>query len=255
MFRFIPFVFVIFSLAGFNSSCSAKKTIYNENIPPIILWAWEREEDMRFIDSSRIGVGYLAQTLIPQTDEVLIKPRRQPLQINEDTYLIAVTRIETNKQMRPTYSTKQQSEIVELILKTLQKKSVKAIQIDFDVVVSERDFYRRLLNELRPKMEKDIPLTITALASYCVGDVWFGDLPIDESVPMIFRMGADAERVKNFISSGRDFNEPLCQTSYGFSLDEPMNIDLKANRRVYIFNNRSWKAEDLGKVYEIAQQK
>jgi hypothetical protein len=255
MFRFIPVVFAIFFFGACSVNNSTKKVVYNDKIPPIILWAWEREEDMRFVDSQKIGVGFLAQTLIPQNDEVLIKPRRQPLQVKEDTYLIAVTRIESSKQLRPTYSAKQQSELVELILKTLQKKNVKAIQIDFDVVVSEREFYRKLLNELRPKMDKDIPLTITALASYCVGDVWFGDLPIDESVPMIFRMGTDSERVKNFISSGRDFNEPLCQTSYGFSLDEPMNIDLKPNRRVYIFNNRSWKAEDLSKVYEIAQQK
>ena len=237
------------------SACQKKTAIYNDKIPPILLWAWEREEDLRFIDSEKIGVAFLAQTLILQGDDITLKPRRQPLQVNENTYLIAVTRIETNKQSRPNLSEKQMSDAIDLILKTLQKKNVKAIQIDFDVVVSERDFYRKLLTELRPKLDKQIPLTITALASFCIGDVWYGDLPVDEAVPMIFRMGADDEKVKNFLVSGKDFNEELCRTSYGLSLDEPINAQFKQNRRFYIFNNKSWKESDLKKIYEIAKQK
>jgi hypothetical protein len=236
-------------------SCQKKSIPYNQKIPPIMLWAWEREEDLRFINSDKVGVAFLAQTLVLQSDEVKFIPRRQPMQVNENTYLMAVTRIETNKSQKPTLSDAQKSEMINLILKTLQKKNVKSVQIDFDVIVQERDFYRKLLNELRPKIDKEIPLTITSLASFCIGDNWYGDLPIDEGVPMIFRMGVDSDKIKSYLISGKDFVNPYCKTSYGFSFDEPIKFDFKENRRFYFFNTRSWRPTDLEQIYEITKIK
>ena len=106
-------LFFCFSLI----SCQKKSITYNTQIPPTILWAWEREEDLRFLNSDKIGVAFHAQTIFLQGDEVILKPRRQPLQVNENTYLIAVTRIETSKQNRPTLSDKQLTEINRLVLK------------------------------------------------------------------------------------------------------------------------------------------
>jgi hypothetical protein len=223
-------------------------------LPSLILWAWETPENLKFINDEDVGVAFLSQTIILHQDDVELRPRRQTLEVNESTFLIAVTRIETDKTKRATLSDKQKSEIVELVLKTLTKKNVKAIQIDFDVVVSEREFYRSLLNELRPKLPKDVSLTITALASFCIGDNWFGDLPVDEAVPMIFRMGKDSETVRNYLTSGKDFNDTLCKNGYGLAFDEPLNIAFKPNRRFWYFHN-NWKKEDLEKINELSKQK
>jgi hypothetical protein len=86
---------------------------------------------------------------------------------------------------------------------------------------------------------------MTALASFCVGDRWLDALPVDEAVPMIFRMGADDRAIKNLLASGEDFNEPLCQRSYGIALDEPLEMKFKSDRRIYVFNDRSWSAGDI----------
>ncbi len=119
---------------------------------------------------------------------------------------------------------------------------------------SERDFYRALLHDVRAKLPDNLALSMTALASFCVGDRWLSDLPVDEAVPMIFRMGADDRTIKNFLSSGEDFREPLCQKSYGIAVDEPLDIQFKPGRRVYVFNHRSWKASDVTSLNErIAQ--
>lgn len=219
-------------------------------MPPKILWAWEREEDLRFLDANEFGVAFLAQTLILQTDEVIFRPRRQPLEVSPETYLIAVTRIETVKEhkQRPKFSDEQKKKVVSLIEKTLQLPRVRAVQIDFDVVVSERDFYRRLINDLRQKLPKEMPLTITSLASWCVGDAWFNDFKIDEAVPMAFQMGADDERIRSFLANENDWNEPLCLGSYGISIDEPLRINFKKNRRFYYFNQKPWKKSDLEKL-------
>ncbi len=237
-------LFFCFSLI----SCQKKSITYNTQIPPTILWAWEREEDLRFLNSDKIGVAFHAQTIFLQGDEVILKPRRQPLQVNENTYLIAVTRIETSKQNRPTLSDKQLTEINRLVLKTLQLKNIKSLQIDFDAVVSERIFYRKLLTDLRPQISKEIPLTITALGSWCMADNWFDDLPIDEAIPMLFDMGTEDKSVKIFLDSKKDWNEPLCQTSYGLSINQPLNFDFLPNRRFYYFTSSAWKPENLGQI-------
>src|SRR4030095_8793182 len=116
---------------------------------------------------------------------------------------------------------------VKLILRTLEPGRVSAIQIDFDALVSERDFYRALLQDLRAQLPNNVPLSMTALASFCIGDRWLDDLPVDEAVPMIFRMGADDRTVKNLLTSGEDFREPLCQKSYGIAVDEPLEIKFR----------------------------
>jgi hypothetical protein len=236
-------------------SCTPKVETRNRldeaQFPPVILWAWERPEDLKTVDPSRFAVAFLAQTIALKNDDVILSPRHQPLDVSPETKLMAVTRIESQKHTgeRAALSDSQRKKIVELVLRTMPLGNVSAIQIDFDATNSERDFYRALLHDLRAKLPDNIPLSITALASFCVGDRWLSDLPVDEAVPMIFRMGADDRSIKNFLS-GEDFREPLCQKSYGIAVDEPLDIHFKPGRRVYVFNHRSWKASDLTALNE-----
>ncbi len=238
-------------LATLYFGCAAKKpaaAVRDKNkLPPVILWAWERPEDLTFLDSQRIGVAFLAQTLILQSDEVVLRPRLQPLKVSPATKLIAVTRIESSKVTgaKADLSEAQEDKLAKLISKTLQLENVSAIQIDFDVTRSEREFYRRLLGRLRQSLPEHVPLTMTALASFCVGDRWLHDLPVDEAVPMIFRMGLDSENIKRFLAAGNDFHEPLCRRSYGIAVDEPLEMSLAEGRSLYIFNHKPWVAKDV----------
>lgn len=239
----------IFTLL-FLTSCSNRNEInpdLSNEMPAKILWAWERPEDLRFLEKDKFGVAFLAQTLTLLNEDVVFKPRRQPLEVSGGTYLIAVTRIETSKDQknRPKLSDEQTQKVVSLIKKTLSLPNVRALQIDFDVVVSEREFYRTVVNNLKKELPENTPLTITSLASWCVGDSWFNDFPIDEAVPMAFQMGADDERIRSFLSNGNDWREPLCRGSYGISIDEPLKISFKPNRRFYYFNPKPWKQSDL----------
>lgn len=237
----------------FVLSCKPKapRNRLDENhFPRLILWAWERPEDLKSIDPNRFAVAFLAETLVLKGSGVVVEPRRQPLDVSPRTKLIAVTRIESPKTNgeNATLSNAQRDKAVTLLLRTLQLRNVTGLQIDFDATVSERNFYRGLLYELRAKLPDNISLSITALASFCAGDRWLDDLPVDEAVPMIFRMGADDRTIKNLLSSGEDFHEPLCQRSYGVAVDEPLDVQLKTDRRVYIFNQRSWTATDIESV-------
>ena len=235
-------------------SCNTKNKVnekLNSEMPKKILWAWERKEDLRFLDPEKFGVAFLAQLLNLQKDDVNFNPRRQPLELPPNVYLIAVTRIETVKEnsKRPNLSDQQKKKIVALVKKTLELPNVKAIQIDFDVVVSERNFYRGLINDLKKELPANTPLTITSLASWCVGDSWFNDFPIDEAVPMAFVMGADDKSIRDFLAKDNDWREPLCRGSYGVSIDEPLNIKFKPERRIYYFKSKAWDKSDLEKLF------
>jgi hypothetical protein len=248
------FLLIFLLYAFFLCACATKNEVnpkLSAEMPPKILWAWERPEDLRFLDAKAFGVAFLAQTLTLSGDDVQFRPRRQPLELPDGIYVIAVTRIETRQDAakRPAFSDEQRKRIVNLIKKTLELPNVKAIQTDFDVLVSERKFYRALINDLKKELPENTPLTITSLASWCVGDHWFNDFPIDEAVPMAFEMGADSERIRDFLAKGNDWNEPLCRGSYGISVDDPLvNTNFKPNRRFYYFKSSAWTKSDLEKL-------
>ena len=235
-------------------TCRSSRTRNRANevkLPPVMLWAWERPEDLRFLNSRRYGVAMLAQTLLLKNDDVIQKPRHHPLLVPPDLRVVAVTRIEPqrSKDQRPTLSVVQTARVTQLSRKTLELPNVSAVQIDFDATTSEREFYRTLLRDLRQKLPDETPLSITALASFCVGDRWIKDLPVDEAIPMAFRMGTDSTKIRGMLADGDDFRGELCQRSYGIALDEPLQANFDPGRRIYVFNSRSWKESDL-KVIE-----
>jgi hypothetical protein len=87
---------------------------------------------------------------------------------------------------------------------------------------------------------------MTPLASWCTGEAWFNDFPVDEAAPMVFVMGADTQRIRTFLRDGDDWNEPICRGSYGTSVDEPRPEGLKLGRRTYYFKNSSWTSPPSG---------
>jgi uncharacterized lipoprotein len=249
---------LIFGALLLVALCSCKPKLQSRNrmdessFPRTVLWAWERPEDLQSLDSQRFAVAFLAQTLVLKGDEVGFNPRRQPLKVAPETRLIAVTRIETQKTTgrRSVLSAAQRQTVVTLILNTLALKNVSVVQVDFDAAKSEREFYQSLLEDLRQQLPENVALSMTALASFCVGDRWLTDLPVDEAVPMIFRMGTDDQPIKRLLADGNDFREPLCRKSYGVSLDEPIRINFETSRRRYVFNPHTWTEADLAALNE-----
>ncbi|HJY27245.1 MAG TPA: hypothetical protein VJ306_04360 [Pyrinomonadaceae bacterium] len=230
---------------GCRTKVETRNRFEENRFPSKVLWVWERSEDLEFLDPQQFAVAFLAQTLTLKNGDVVFSPRRQLLKVSPEVKLIAVTRIESQKTtgLPTALSAAQRNKLVDLVLRTLDLRNVSAVQIDFDAVVSEREFYRSLLTDLREKLPNNIPLSMTALASFCVGDRWLDDLPVDEAVPMIFRMGRDETVIKSFLKNGNDFREPLCRRSYGISVDEPIAMNFE--RRQYIFNVRAWTPNDV----------
>lgn len=212
-------------------------------LPPITLWAWERREDLRSIDTRRYAIAYLDRTLTIGLN-VASQPRRDPVAFPAAAARIPVVRIEAPRNA--ILDDENRAAAVRAILEAARGPGIAALQIDFDATRSQREFYRALLGDVRRQMPDGLPLSITALASWCSWDSWLGDLPIDEAVPMLFRMEPDRHRAPPGLDQFR-IREPLCESSAGVSTDEPWPEEL-AGKRIYIFPGEGWRANALAEL-------
>jgi hypothetical protein len=221
--------------------------------PRIILWAWERPEDLRRIDPQTVGVAYLAATLLLRQETVAVRPRLQPLYVPPATALMPVVRLEVDTASPPTFQVSQRARIVAELVAIRQAARSPALQIDFDARVSARAFYRALLHDLRRALPDTIRLSITALASWCLGDPWLTDVPIDEAVPMLFRLGVDRQHVRGHLQAGGALRCLTPQQSLGIATDEPLPR-VPSGQRLYIFSPHAWSPETLRTAMEEAQR-
>jgi hypothetical protein len=218
-------------------------------LPAVMLWAWERPTDLRFIDPKKAGVAFLARSIRLRSTEVIVRPRLQPLTLPEGATVIAVARVETDPVDKPELSDSQRHKLAGEIAEMARLPNVSHLQIDFDATVSERKFYRDVIVEVRRRLPDTTSLSITALASWCTYDNWLSDLPIDEAVPMLFRMAGDGKQIANRLDAGEDFIAPPCRFSYGVSTDEP-RTNLSLARRLYVFNPDPWTEGSVRAILE-----
>jgi hypothetical protein len=195
--------------------------------PHVFVWAWERPENLEFLDPRATGVAFLARTVCLRGGGVSVRPRLQPLRYTPGAVLMAVVRVEPQDSTLPPLAA-----VSTAIAEAAAIPDVRALQVDFDATLSQRAYYRELLVDLRSRVPPSLPLSMTALTSWCERDGWIAGLPVVEAVPMLFRMGP-GER------PARTFGPALCQSSAGVSVDEPLHEPPSA-ARLYIFNPRPW---------------
>ena len=218
-------------------------------MPLRVVWAWEEPEDLETL-SPTVGVAYLAETLI-LTDRVNVLPRMQPLTPAPGAVMMAVVRIEARRGF--TDSPALRNAVVARIVALANRASTRVIQVDFDATDLQHNFYTGVLEELRKQLPAKIPLSMTALVSWCGPTSWLHNLPVQEAVPMYFRMGG--LRAESKTSAGHDYSiqEPLCRTSIGLSTDEPWPTKvatLNPATRIYLFAPHPWRPSELKSIAE-----
>src|ERR1700752_465362 len=238
----------VLALRSHNLTAAPEPSPPISSLPAVMLWAWERPEKLDFIDPQKVGVAFLAKSISLDGERVSRRRRLQPLDIPSGTKVVAVVRLESNRKVPPSLSTSQLTSTSLEIIKVADLPNLSAVQIDFDATLSERDFYRRLLTDVRKQLPTSISLSMTALASWCDGDYWLADLPVDEAVPMFFRMGVESKQFRNRLESGGRFSREPCVNSAGVSTDEiipPPRVE-----RLYIFKPNPWHAASLSRALE-----
>ncbi|HLY39539.1 MAG TPA: hypothetical protein VKU61_15950 [Candidatus Binatia bacterium] len=215
-------------------------------LPDLVLWAWERPEDLRFLDPDRVGVAMLAKTIRVGDRAVVVRPQLNAVRVPPGTAIVAVARIEITTSDPPAAV---HDRVATEIAALAAIPGVRAVQIDCDVRLSQRAWYRAVMRAIRERLPWNMPLSMTGLASWCLSDFWLGDVPVDEIVPMLFRMGPEGEAIRHSLEQGRDFVTDACRLSIGISTDEP-GIARPSRRRLYVFNPRPWTAASV-KALEV----
>jgi hypothetical protein len=211
------------------------------DLPPLVLWAWDRDDDLRFLDIRDTGVAFLAATLTLRGDGVVLTPRRNPLALPEGVSRVAVAHVETDRAEPPSLSGEQLRRFVAALAEVSDGVPHHVLQVDYEAVASQRAFFIDAIAALRRRLP-GTAISVTALASWCFNESWTGRLAADEVVPMLFRMGYDGRRVRAHLASGGDFRAADCRSSLGVATDE-LPAALPPGRRIYVFSPRRWTAE------------
>lgn len=225
-------------------------------LPALMLWSWDRADDLRFIDPVDTGVAYLAGSIGLAANGMVVVPRRNPLLLPPGTATLAVIHIALDRAKPPALDDTARDRLVAAII-GLRPASAAALQIDFEVTQSQQAFLAATIRALRRKLP-DTPLSMTALSAWCLNEHWLDALPVDEVVPMLFRLGPDRLRIAAHFSAGGDFRNARCRGSFGIATDESQRAGFDAptlaGRRAYVFSPKRWTADTYATIrQEIAQ--
>ena len=231
----------IFFIAPANRAADHRSL---RSLPRVTLWAWQTPERLEFIDPKQMAVAYLDRTVYVR-ERMMDEPRVQAMVVPPGTQVMAVVRIEMPSRIT-SVPEGVKTQVVDAILRSARRPGITALQIDFDAVKSQREFYRQIVLAIRAGMPQSVLLSITALASWCAFDDWIAGLPIDEAVPMMFRMGQEGKWF-GWQGAANAIREPLCKESLGVSTDEAWPKETEG-KRLYVFGRGPWTSELVASV-------
>jgi hypothetical protein len=230
----------------------ASPVIAPEPAPRLVLWAWERPEDLRFLSGNEVDVAFLLATVTLTDSVVRVLPRRQPLRVPPGVALKATVRMEMHDGASLARFTPERLDEVVGKLEALSRRyAVTAFQIDFDARASETDAYVAVLQRLRERLPAGMPLSITGLASWCMPGGWIEKAPVDEVVPQLFRMGPDSPAWRTRFARG--LPRP-CSGSLGLAMDEWRPVPPGVST-LYVFNPQPWTAAAFARASAGIQQR
>jgi len=246
---FAPLLLLVFLVSDQNISARIRMPV---NMPPLVLWAWDRDDDLSFIDPRDTAVAYLAATVILRGETVFLAPRHHPLAPPKGTRLVAVAHVEVDRHEPPVVSDAQARDFAATLAALHENLPGEFLQIDFEAKSSQRDFFVKAVAALRHRFPNAV-LSATALTSWCLNERWTQSLAVDEVVPMLFRLGPDRRRIREYFADGGDFRSANCRTSIGVATDE-LPAAIPSGRRVYAFSPRRWNAETYATLRERVRQ-
>jgi len=216
----------------------------------VVVWAWERPEDLRFVGDAA-DVAIQSGFIVLSGDGVQVRGRRFPLRM-AGRPSAALVHVQIDHARPLAWTLAQRREAAQAVLAFGQAAGADRLQVDFEVRRSERGVLLDLLSDVRRGLPKDKQLSMTALASWCETEDWLKAAPVDEIVPMLFRMGPGGEPLKAKLEAGGDFANPRCRTALAISTDAPLAYAPADGRRVYLFDPHSWTEPDYAAVREEA---
>jgi hypothetical protein len=215
----------------------------------LVLWAWERPEDLRFAPDTEIAIQ--SGFILLSGDRLHARGRYFPLKSARAPATVLVhVQIDHAQPLR--WTPKLRAQLGAAVRHYATVIRAPRVQLDFEVRQSERPILLETLADLRRALPATTQLSMTALTSWCMSENWLAAAPVDEIVPMLFRMQDDGPAILKTLAAGGDFRNPRCRTALAVSSDSPIPRAPRG-RRVYLFSPKSWTAESFDKARQAVE--
>lgn len=199
-----------------------------------------------------MAVAILAGTVTMSGADAVARPRMQPARVSPGQRLVGAVHVEIDRARRLAWTEDQRAAAAAAVLAMTASPRFAEVQVDFEVRASERGVLLDLLRSVRAGLAPGRRLSMTALASWCDTERWLEAAPVDEVVPMLFRMGPAGATLKRRLASGGDFGDRRCRRSVGIAVDTPP-YGLPRGRRIFVFNPRPWTPDDLETMRRVLE--
>src|SRR5215813_15322447 len=160
---FAPLLLLVLLVSDQNISARSRMPV---DMPSLVLWAWDRDDDLSFIDHRDTAVAYLAATVILRGETVFLTPRHHPLAPPTGTRLIAVVHVEVDRHAPPVVSDAQAHAFAATLAALRETRPGEFLQIDFEATSSQRAFFVKAVAALRERLP-EATLSATAFPGAC----------------------------------------------------------------------------------------
>lgn len=178
--------------------------------------------------------------------------RQHPLVLPAGVHLIPVVHVEAASDAPAELSVVQREAIIAAVRRHAAAAVAGAgvLQLDYEAPARQRDTFRALVAEVRAALPADVRLSITALAHWCAQGDWLDRLPVDEVVPMLYRLGPHANAWRNRFVRNSTLARRCRGPALGFATNDPPPSTLIARTaRPYWFDESGWSNPSLPLPY------
>lgn len=205
-------------------------------------WYWDRPASWLPAPPPGVGVAVVTTHVYLSGDRVTRVARRSSLRLPPDVVAMPVIHVEVDPA-RPLVGTPAQRDAVrDAVLAVTRHHAPGWVQLDFEARRSQRGFWRAVVDATRAGLPPGVRFSVTALASWCHGDRWLDDAPVDEIVPMYFRLGPARPEMEARTAAGAV--DPRCTRAYGVADDEaPWPVALPGRRYVFLGKRESRRSD------------
>jgi len=196
-------------------------------------WYWDRPAEQLPAPAPGIGAAVVVTHVIFSGERFARQRRRSALRLPEGVVTMPVVHVEVDPALPFAGNMAQIDGLREAVLDVVRRGASHWVQLDFEARRSQREFWLAAVQQIKTALPSGVRLSVTALASWCYEDRWLADAPVDEIVPMYFRLkGARHEYI---MRSAVGVTEPRCASAYGVADDEPeWPVALSGRRYVFL---------------------
>ncbi len=221
-----------FFLAGIVLSTEAASG--DKSLPDEVWWYWDRPAVQLPLPAKGVGAAVVTTHIFFSGDHFSRQSRRSALRLPDEVAIVPVIHVEVDPAHRFAGNTVQRDALRDAVVDVARRGgSIGWVQLDFEARQSQREFWRAGVESIKAALPTGVRLSVTALASWCYGDRWLSDIPVDEVVPMYFRLGRS--RPDYVLRSAEGTTEPRCALAHGVADDEsPWPVALSGRRYVFL---------------------